>query len=214
MHRQTVRYAVAGILMGLAVGAIALGPVGCADVSVEPKPDPDCPVLTNPGETPPPSFEAYGARLMPIVNTFSDGTISIERGHFWDSEREEPCSLVRIDGDASRCLPAFVWNSKPGWFADSSCSQPVLITDACAELPRYVRDESVAPWNVCQPAALDTLRALGEPIAGDVLYTLDPMNNCVAKDDALGAVNVALPIGAPISLDAFVSVSNVSHGAP
>jgi hypothetical protein len=188
-----------------------LGLVACAEVDVQPKPDPDCPIPTNPGELAP--FEAYGVRLMPIVNAFDDGTIRIERDRFWDSEREEPCSLVHIDGDASRCLPAFVWNSKPGWFADSSCSQPVLITDACAELPRYVRDESVAPWNVCQPAALDTLRHLGEPIAGDVLYTLDPMSNCVAKDGALGAVNVALPIGAPISLDAFVSVSNISHGA-
>jgi hypothetical protein len=191
-----------------------LGLVACAEVDVQPKPDPDCPIPTTPGETPPASFEAFGARLVPIVNTFSDGTISIERGHFWDSEREEPCSLVHIDGDASRCLPAFVWNSKPGWFADAACSQPVLVTDACAELPRYTRDDSAKPYDVCEPKALGVLHPLGAPIAGDALYTLDPMSNCVAKDGALGAANVALPISDSIALDAFVAVSNVSHGAP
>ena len=191
-------------LVALAFAAAPLALLGCAEVTVDPGPDPDCPVLNPPPAVDPPGpANAYGSRLAPFWRTYDDGTKVLDPARLWDSERGEPCSFVRIEGQGSRCLPAFVFNTKPGNFADPACTQPVLITDACAELPRYVRDESVKPWQTCEPAALVDLRPLGAPLVGG-LYQVDPLGNCVAKAGTPDAANVALPIGEPIPLDAFV----------
>lgn len=207
MHRKIITHAIAGTLMGLAIGALAIGPAGCADVVTETvccEPPAPVPVPPDPDQPTEP-FELYGIRLAPLVTTFSDGTKVIERDRFYDIERDEQCSVVHVADGPSRCLPAFVWNSKPGNFADDACSQPVLVTDNCERLPRYARDESAKPWQACQPAKLEALYPLGEPIEG-TLYQLDPSGNCLAKSPTPDAANVAMPLGEPIPLDAFVSV--------
>jgi hypothetical protein len=184
----------------LAVFALVL--LGCGQVDVAPGPDPDCPVAAPPEEPTAPA-NVYGARLAPMWQTYSDGTKVVNPSRFWDSERGEACTFVKVEGGAY-CLPVFVWNSKPGWFADAACSKPVLITDACAELPRYARDETAKPWQVCEPKALEALHPLAAPIAGD-LYALDQIGNCVAKTTTPDAANVAMPILAEIPLHAFAS---------
>jgi hypothetical protein len=196
MHRK---FALA--IAPLAVLFLAL--LGCGQVDVTPGPDPDCPIAA-PLEEPASPTGIYGGRLAPFRRVFDDGTSVVDPSRFWDSERGEACSFVRVEGGPGRCLPAFVWNSKPGWFADAACSAPVLITDACAELPRYARDETVMPWQACEPKALEALHPLAAPIAGD-LYALDPLGNCVAKTTTPDAANVAMPLLAEIPLDAFVA---------
>jgi hypothetical protein len=181
---------------------------GCARVEVAPGPDPDCPapVEVAPAEEPPPPDPkpVYGTRLGPYLVTYDDGTVVPDAVFLWDSEREEPCRFVPIESDTARCLPAFVWHSKPGWFADAACSQEVAVVDNCATLPRYIRDQTAKPWQTCAPAPLDALLPLGEPITGS-LYQPDPLGNCVAKTGTPDAANVAMPILAPVPMTAFVA---------
>lgn len=197
MHRKFV-------IALLALVAIVLG---CARVEVLPGPDPDCPTPSPiPAEEPPPPpgpESVYGSRLAPMWRTFDDGTRVLDAGRLWDSERGEACSFVRVEDGPARCLPAFVWNSKPGSFADAGCSKPVVVVDNCAELPRYVRDESAKPWDVCAPYPLDVLHVLGEPLAQSALFKVNPLGTCV-QDSVIDVKNVAMPIGEAVPLDAFV----------
>lgn len=145
----------------------------------------------------------YGTRLGPYWRTYNDGTKVLDSERLWDSERGEPCSFVRVEGGPSRCLPAFVWNSKPGLFADAMCSVEIGVFDACAELPRYARDDTAQPWQTCEPRPLAALIPLGDPLPDGSFYQLDG-DACVKYGGLIGSANVALPLLAPVPLEMFV----------
>lgn len=147
---------------------------------------------------------SYGTRLGPYYRSYADGTKVLDASRLWDAERQEPCSFVRVEGAKSRCLPAFVWDSKPGLFADAACSQRVAIVDVCPELPRYVRDQLAKPYETCAPAKLEALVPLGEPLPVGVTLYAETTSGC-AMSTVTDAKNAALPMGPPVSLDAFVA---------
>lgn len=200
MSRKLVFALLALVAIVFAIGPLALG---CGQVDVTPGPDPDCPIAAPP-EEPTPSANVYGARLAPFRRVFDDGTQIVDPARFWDSERSEACAFVRVEDGPGRCLPAFVWHSKPGNFADAACTQEVAIVDACAELPRYVRDTTSQPWQTCEPRPLAALLPLGDPLlVGAQLYRVVD-GECVAQSN-VDASNAAMPLGEPIPLDAFVT---------
>jgi hypothetical protein len=205
MHRQTITHAIAGLLMGLALGALAIGPAGCAgDFYVEASPDPDCP-KPPPAEQPPAEpFEVYGIRLAPLVQTFDDGTVVIDRGRFYDLERSEPCTVQQLAGQPPRCLPLFVHDPKPGYFADQDCTLPVVIVDDCEHLPGYVLVSTSDGASCDLPSHL---RPLAAAITKDVVYTVNAMGTCVGTTaSALWPDSLVLTVGGIISVDKFVSV--------
>lgn len=148
--------------------------------------------------------QAPETRLRDYWNGYADGKRVLDPVLLWDSERAEPCSFTRIAGGAAYCLPAFAWNNKPAWFSDALCSQPVAIVNDCLDLPRYIRDDSAMVWQTCAPASLQSLRPLADPLPKDAVLYQQIGADCVEMVDALGA-NVAIPMGEPIPLSAFVS---------
>lgn len=209
MHRLTIQTAAIATLAGLLLG-------GClGDYTVTPGPDPDCP-KPPPAEDQPPAndIDIYGTRLAPVWTLFDDGTRVREFGTFYDHLRGERCSVVHVKDQPSRCLPAFVWNSKPGKFTDAACSAAVVVVDNCAALPKYVRDESAKPWDVCAPHPLDVIYELGAALPpAALLYHVNPLGNCV-QADPIDPKNVAMPIGNPVPLDEFAAVITIEPAGP
>jgi hypothetical protein len=164
-----------------------------------------CPAPELPAAAPSPF--APGARLTPNVWTSDDGSRA-PTGTMFDRERGETCSFVRVKDAGAFCLPAFIWHSKPGWYADAACTQEVAIVDACDELPRYVRDETAQPWQTCEPRPLEALIPLGKPLpVGAPLYSLST-GSCSAQS-VTDEANHAMPLGEPIPLSEFVSAELV-----
>lgn len=157
-----------------------------------------------PAEKPSPFVQ--GDRLVPNVWAIDDGGRA-PTGTFFDRERGETCSFVRVEA-GTYCLPAFVWHSKPGMYSDSMCTREVALVDACDELPQYVRDKTSKPWETCEPRPLGALYPLGEPRAvGKPLYSLT--NGSCSSKTIVDAMNAALPLGPPIPLSEFASAEVV-----
>lgn len=201
MHRHTKTTALVSTLAGLMLGGClgdyhtSPGEVVCCEApdAGQPPPEPEQP-----------SQPIFGARLAPYLHVYSDGTTVHDPKRLWDTERDEACEFVEVAGGNAYCLPAFVWNTKPGWFADSRCTQEVAIVDACERLPRYLRDDTSKPWQTCEPRPLEALRPLGEPLPmGAPLYSTSS-GQC-AQQSAVDTANAALPLGEPVPLGKFVS---------
>lgn len=186
---------VVGLVFSIVLVSVALATHGCGgNVGIEPEP---CGVSGGPAP----------ARLEPVVAHAEGLPLAVVPGLYLDTLRGEACTFTRTP-TGSFCLPRFVWHSKPGWFADASCTQPLAIVDACAELPRYARDNTAAQWPACEPYALEALFPLGEPLpVGAPLYAL--ASGACALTGEVDATNAALPIGAPVPLTEFVEGTHV-----
>ncbi len=119
---------------------------------------------------PPPS-----ARIQPM--TWSSGGFLVGPGGFYDATFSTRCMPTTASDGEIRCLPT-AWLSEPDsgpsyfgvlypFFADSACTQPVLLRD-------YVRNPGIGHFQIVKSPPNSVYRLLAAPSRGK-LYWMDSM---------------------------------------
>lgn len=157
-----------------------------------------------------------GSRLESLSYVTEDGTHLSSR--FFDSELEQPCSIVMASDSVMRCLPGLGVASNSRRYADASCTNkaaelrtPVAcpFEQAMAGPPKFaeVPDDELADDGtfVCGPTL--QIYELLEPDLSTV-YELDPDGNCVQADpESLPLDATFREVGSEVPPSRFVAFS-------
>jgi hypothetical protein len=119
--------------------------------------------LTDP--VPPASADTNqsGTRLKVKYYAGDDGSKAF--AGFYDSQRKEDCSFRTAADGVSRCMPTTnaVFS---GYYADMTCTQPVVVVPAGCSTPTYVLQTDVS----CNPVS--DLLSVGVSYSGSSIYVL------------------------------------------
>ncbi len=91
-----------------------------------------------------PSTEVSGARIKARYTTYTatgaDGAKQTSKGFsgWFDSQRNEACSVTLSSDGASRCLPT-TGTAVAGYCSDAACTKPAVAVVAGAGAPKYLR---------------------------------------------------------------------------
>jgi hypothetical protein len=80
-----------------------------------------------------------GTRIKAEYLVTPDGARSFNG--FFDSQRNEPCSMLKSTDGVTRCLPTGTLDVSDLYFADAACTvhASILVTSCLAVLPKYIR---------------------------------------------------------------------------
>ncbi|WP_438039928.1 hypothetical protein [Sorangium sp. So ce128] len=124
-----------------------------------------------------------GSRLKARYRTTDDGAKVYDPSIWFDSERRELCVfLVAADG-RERCVPysgSVRMTSKSNYFADSNCTQPVVISTQKGCAPEYAQ-ELFSSTTACEPAIRWRFFSIGARLDLTSTYVLDSAGACKAQ---------------------------------